>query len=177
MDQLKRRFTAAALAAVLALSVLPAFAAGMSDYLENKLIDHLFRATAFTAPTTLCVGLVTGTSTDASTGAAPGTEASYTGYARTALNAGVANWKSTNGATSGASTGTGGTTSNASIITIGSAATSGPQVVTGFFIADSCTTGGGNIHFYAPLTASKTINNGDPAPTFAVDALTVQIDN
>lgn len=167
----------AVLGLALLCSALVASAAGMSDYLENKMVDHLFRATAFSAPTTLCVGLVTGTSNDASTGAAPGTEASYTGYARTALNAGVANWKSTNGATSGASSGTGGTTSNASIITIGGAATSGPQVVTGFFIADSCTVGSGNIHFYAPLTASKTINNGDPAPTFAVDALTVQVDN
>jgi hypothetical protein len=173
MNRLKRLF----LAVVLALAALPSFSAGISDYLENKLIDHLFRATAFTAPTTLCVGLITGTGTDAGTGAAPGTEASYTGYARTALNAGVAAWKSTNGATSGASSGTGGTTSNASIITIGSAATSGPQVLTGFFLADSCTIGAGNIHFYAPLTASKTINNGDPAPTFAVDALAVQIDN
>lgn len=173
MNLFKRFLVALALCA----AGLPAFAAGMSDYLENKIADHLFRATSFTAPTTLCVGLVTGTSNDASTGAAPGTEASYTGYARTALNAGVANWKSTNGATSGASSGTTGTVSNASIITIGGAATSGPQVVTGFFIADSCTTGAGNIHFYATLTASKTINNGDPAPTFAVDALTVQVDN
>lgn len=156
---------------------LPAFAAGMSNSRENCLIDSEFRAIQCAASTTICVGLVTGTTTDASTGVAPGTEASYTGYARTALNASAANWKSTNGATSGASTGTSGTTSNASIITIGGAATSGPQVVTGFFLADSCTVGAGNILYYAPLTASKTINNGDPAPTFAVDALTVQIDN
>jgi hypothetical protein len=31
----------------------------MSDYLENKLIDHLFRATAYTAPATLYVALLT----------------------------------------------------------------------------------------------------------------------
>lgn len=161
----------------LAVAALPAFAAGMSNSRENCQIDNEFRGIQCAASTTICVGLVTGTTTDASTGAAPGTEASYAGYTRTALNASAANWKSTQGTTSGASTGTSGTTSNASIITVGGAATSGPQVVTGFFLADSCTVGAGNILYYAALTASKTINNGDPAPTFAVDALTVQIDN
>ena len=173
MVHLKRLF----LAALLAFVALPSFAAGMSNTRENCLLDNEFRAIQCTASTTICVGLVTGTTTDASTGAAPGTEASYTGYARAAYNASASGWKSSNGTTSGASSGTSGTTSNANIITIGSAATSGPQVVTGFFLADSCTVGGGNILYYATLTASKTINNGDPAPTFAVDALTVQIDN
>lgn len=165
------------LAVAFAAAALPAFAAGMSNTRENCLADSEFRGIQCTANTTICVGLVTGTTTDASTGAAPGTEASYTGYTRTAYNASASGWKSTNGATSGASTGTSGTVSNANIITVGGAATSGPQVVTGFFLADSCTVGAGNILYYAALTASKTINNGDPAPTFAVDALTVQIDN
>ena len=46
-----------------ALLVFVAFAANavsMSDYLENKLVDHVFRATAYTAPVTQYVGLSTG---------------------------------------------------------------------------------------------------------------------
>lgn len=174
MKHLTRTFTAALLGMILAL---PAFAAGMSNYLENKAADYIFRGQAFTQPTTLCVGLATASVSDTSTGATV-TEASYTGYARGQLDAGYANWKGTGDeVTNTASTGTDGTVSNASAITIGSAATSGPTVVTHFFVADSCTAGAGNILFYAPLTASKTINNGDPAPVFAIDALTVQIDN
>lgn len=144
----------------------------MSNFLENKLVDHLFRATAYTAPTTLYVALLTSAPSDTSTGATIA-EASYTNYARASLAAGVANWKSTNGATSGASSGTSGQTSNASTLTFGTAAGSGPTVVTHFAILDSATIGAGNVLFFGALGASKTINNGDPAPTVAVDALTV----
>lgn len=146
----------------------------MSDYLENRLIDHLFRATAYTAPGTLYVALLTSAPSDTSTGATIA-EASYTNYARASLAAGVANWKSTNGATSGASSGTSGQTSNASTLTFGTAPGSGPTVVTHFAILDSATIGAGNVLFFGALSASKTINSGDPAPTAAVDALTVTL--
>lgn len=155
--------------ALLAALALPAFAAGVSDYTENKIVDHIFRATAWTAPTTLCVALLTAAPTDASTGATIA-EASYTNYARGQLNPSVSNWKSTNGATSGASSGTSGATTNASTITFGTAAGSGPTVVTHFAALDSCTAGAGNVLYYGALTTSKTINNGDPAPTAPADA-------
>lgn len=151
--------------ALLAALALPAFAAGVTDYTENKVVDHIFRATAWTAPTTICIALTTSAPTDS----AAGTEASYTGYARGCLATSTANWKSTNGATSGASSGTSGATTNASVITIGSAATSGPQTVTHFEAWDASS--GGNRLFYGTLTNSKTINNGDPAPTVPVDAM------
>ena len=35
----------------------------------------------------------------------------------------------------------------------------------------------GNLLFWSALTTPKTVNNGDPAPTFAAAALTFQIDN
>ena len=41
----------------------------MSNFLENALIDHIFRATAYTAPATLYVALLTSAANDASTGA------------------------------------------------------------------------------------------------------------
>jgi hypothetical protein len=165
---------------ILALSLavsLPALAGSMSNYLENKVVDYIFRSQAWTQPSTLCVGLATAAPTDASTGATV-TEAAYTGYARGQLNASYSAWKGTNDVvTNTGSAGTDGTTSNASAITLGAAATSGPTVVTHFFVADSCTAGAGNILFWSALTTSKTINNGDPAPSFAIDALTVQVDN
>lgn len=155
-------------------SAPPARAAGISDYLENKLIDHVFRAQAYTAPTTICAALLTAAPNDASTGATV-TEASYTGYARAQLNPSASNWKGTNNEVSGASAGTGGQTKNASVMTFGSAATSGPQTVTHIAVLDSCTIGAGNVLTWAALTASKTINNGDPAPTLPVDALVIQL--
>lgn len=174
MKHLHRMFFAGLLGLILAV---PARAAGMSNYAENKVLDYIFRAQAWTQPTTLCVGLATASISDTTTGATV-TEAGYTGYARGQLNASYSAWKGTGDeVTNTGSAGTDGTASNASAITIGSAATSGPTVVTHFFLADSCTAGAGNILFYGALGTSKTINNGDPAPAFAIDALTFQIDN
>lgn len=49
-----------------------------SDYLEDKVLNHVFGGTAYTAPTTLYVGVFTSAASD--TG--PGTEVSGNGYAR-----------------------------------------------------------------------------------------------
>lgn len=169
-----KRLTKLIFCAALALAALPSFAVGMADFLENEIIDHEFRARAYTAPTVLCIKLCTAAGTD-STGC---TEATYTGYARGQLNPSFSNWTGTGGeVTAVDSAGTSGTTSNAVTITVGAAATSGPQVITSFEGVDSCTIGSGNRKFHAPLTANKTINNGDPAPTFAPGALQFQIDN
>lgn len=162
---------------LISLTIVSAsFGASMSDYLENKVADYIFRGQAYTAPTVLCVALATAAPTDATTGATLA-EAAYTGYARAALNPSVSNWKGTGLEVTGVSAGTSGTVKNNAIITLGTAATTGPTTVTHFAVLDSCTIGAGNVLFWQALTTSKTINNGDPAPSFAVDALTVQIDN
>jgi hypothetical protein len=138
-----------------------------TDYLENKIIDHVFRGTSFTAPTQLWVGLFTAAPSD--TGG--GTEVTGGSYARATPGAnGVATWKSTNGTTSGASSGTGGQTSNPSALTF-PAPTANWGTVSHFAIFDASTAG--NMLYWAPLTTSKTVNNGDAAPSFAIDALTV----
>ena len=49
-----------------------------TDYLEDKILNHVFGGTAYTAPTTLYVGLHTSASSDA----AAGTEVSGGAYAR-----------------------------------------------------------------------------------------------
>ena len=52
-----------------------------SDYLENKVLDHVTGKNSFTMPASVYLALVTAAPTDSSTGATL-TEASYTGYAR-----------------------------------------------------------------------------------------------
>ena len=163
----------AELIAIVALAcavALPAHATSFTDYLENKLADHLFRTTTFTQPTVLAVSLHTGACSDSSAG----TEVTGGSYARVSLNPSNTNWKGTHGTTTGTSSGTGGTISNAVAVTF-PAPTASWGVVTHFAIFDAATAG--NMLVCQALTVSKTINNGDAAPSFAVDALTVQIDN
>ena len=103
-----------------------------------------------------------------------GTEVSGGSYARVAVTASMANWAGTqsSGSTT-ASTGTSGTTSNNSTITF-PAPTANWGTVTYFAVYDQAT--GGNLIYWAALTTSKTINNGDAAPSFAAAALTFQVD-
>lgn len=145
-------------------------ATALSDYLENKLVDHVFRATAYTAPATVYVGLSTAACSDSSVG----TEVSGGSYARVSITTGTSAFKGTHGSTSGASSGTNGTISNAAAITF-PAPTASWGVVTHWFVSDASS--GGNLLVCAALTSSKTINNGDAAPSFAIDAMTIQIDN
>jgi hypothetical protein len=145
--------------------------AALSDYLENKLIDYVFRGQAFTAPTTVYVGLLTAAASD--TGG--GTEVTGGSYARVAVTSSMANWAGTQAAGSTvASSGTGGTTSNNAAVTFPApTANWGSVVAIGVYDAASA----GNLLFYCNLTTAKTVNNGDPAPSFAAGALTFQIDN
>ncbi len=145
--------------------------AAMSDYLENKLIDHIFRGQAYSAPATLYVALFTANPTDA----AGGTEVTGGAYARVAITSSLANWAGTQAAAStAASSGTGGTTSNNGAVTF-PAPTANWGVVTGFGIFDASS--GGNLLIWGALSTNKTINNGDSAPSFAAAALSFQIDN
>ncbi len=155
--------------------------AALSDFVENKLIDFLFRgqalgitgasAAAGTGPTNLYVALLTAAPSD--TGG--GTEVSGGSYARVTVASSLANWAGTQSAGSTTtSTGTGGTTSNNNAITF-PAPTANWGTVTHVGIYDASS--GGNLVAQAALTTSKTVNNGDAAPSFAAGALTFQIDN
>lgn len=153
----------------------------LSDFMENKLIDWLFRAQAIgitgataaagTGPATLYVGLYTANPTDA----AGGTEVTGGAYARVAVTSALTAWAGTQSAGSTvASSGTGGTTSNNAAITFPTP-TANWGTVTGFGIFDASTAG--NLLIWGALTTNKTINNGDPAPSFAAAALSLQLDN
>ncbi len=104
-------------------------------------------------------------------------EASYTGYARSNTAASLANYSGTQGATTtAASSGTGvPNSSNNLVLTYGTAAGSGPTYVWANASFDATTAG--NMLEIDPLTTVKTINNGDPAPTSAISALVLGVDN
>lgn len=166
------RNTLASLA--LALSALLPFGAAaqsLTDYAENRLIDAVFRGQSLGAPATFYVGLATAASS-CETGTITEVSTSGTGYARAAVTSSLTNWAGTQSAGSTtASSGTGGQTSNNATITIGSTATGAWGSVTHFFMSDSSS--GGNIWVCQSLTTAKTVNSGDPAPTFSAGALTV----
>lgn len=145
--------------------------AAMSDYLENKLIDLIFRGQSYTAPV-LYVGLLTAAPTDAG----GGTEVTGNAYARVKAAAGASqaltDWKSTQN-DNVASTGTTGTTTNTNAVNFATP-TGSWGLVTHFGIYDALTSG--NLLFWGALTQSKTINTGDTV-SFAAGQLSVQIDN
>lgn len=144
--------------------------AAMTDYLENRIIDWLFRGQTFTPPAGLHMGLLTAAPSDS----AAGTEVTGNNYSRVNLAPSLANWAGTQAAGSTtASTGNTGTTSNNSAINFPTPSASW-GTVTHFAIYDAASAG--NMLFYGALTISKTINQNDTV-SFAAAALTVQIDN
>jgi hypothetical protein len=143
--------------------------AAFSDYLENKLVDWLLRGQPFTPPANTYIGLFTVAPTDSTVA----TEVIGGSYARVAVASSLANWAGTQAAASTtASTGTSGTTSNNGAITFPTATADwGTVVAFGIFDAAS----GGNLLIYAALTTSRTITNGSTA-SFAPGTLSVQVD-
>lgn len=146
----------------------------MTDYLENALIDWIFRGQAApTLPANLYYGIFTTAAGDA--GSQVEVSTSGTNYGRQAVARSLAAMAGTQGAgTTTASSGSSGTTSNNAVITWG-APSANWGVIVGWGIFDSAT--GGNLLFYAPQTPNKTVNSGDPAPYMAAGTAQIQIDN
>ena len=113
--------------------------AEMSNYLENALINATLRATAYTAPTTVYLGLYTSDPTDADTGS----EITGGSYARQSITMGAPS---------------NGVSSNSAAIEFPQA-TADWGIVAYVGIRDALT--GGNLLYHTPLNASKTIANGD----------------
>jgi hypothetical protein len=139
-----------------------------SDYLENLIIDHLFRTRTFAKPSALYLALFTAAPSDSG----GGTEVTGGSYARVNLAPLDTNWNATQGGTSGNSSGSGGQTANAVAITF-PAPTANWGTVTHFAIMDAAS--GGNMLIWDALTAARTILSGDPAPSFAAGALQVTV--
>lgn len=127
--------------------------AEFSDYLENKILDHILNNTSYTSPTTTYVGLYTVAPSDAG----GGTEVSGGSYARQALSV---------------STSSGGIVTSDSDVSFPQATADwGTIVAIGIHDADTS----GNLLMYTELDTSKTIETGDVLK-IASGSLTVSLD-
>lgn len=143
----------------------------MTNYMENRLIDFVFRGQSYNLPSDLYVALYSTTTTESG----DGTEISGGGYARVAVARSLGVWAGTQGpGTTEPSNGASGRTSNNSPISFPSP-TADWGVVTHFAILDAAM--GGNMLYYGQMAIPKTVNAGDSAPTFLVSDLAYQIDN
>lgn len=134
--------------------------ASFSDYLENKVLDHIFNDGTYSVPTA-SLGLWTSALTDASTGATAG-EASYTTYARVTIAA-----ADMSAAASGSKT-------NTAAFTF-PACTAGGSTVTYWGTFDSATIGAGNLLVWGTAT-STVISTTQTPPTVAIGGLVVTLD-
>lgn len=109
-----------------------------SNYLEQKVLEHVFDNTAYTSPTTVYVGLFTTDPTDAGSG----TEISGGSYARQSASFTVS-----------------GNTATTDAAIEFPTATASWGSITHIGIFDALTTG--NLLAHSSLTAAKTIESGD----------------
>lgn len=136
-------------------------AGSMSDYLENKILDHVLGNTAYTAPATTYLGLWTATLSDTSTGSTAG-EVSGGSYARVAVTNNTTNWPNASA----------GSKNNGTDITF-TTATGSWGTITYAAILDSGTAGAGNILYWWDLTTSKTVASGDTVKFNATTGITI----
>lgn len=128
-----------------------------SDYLENKLLDHVFGATDWSAPVTLYAGLLTAAPTDAG----GGTEVTGGSYARAAVTNNTANFPN---ASAGAKT-------NGNAITFATATADwGTVVAVGIYDAATA----GNLIAWATIT-SQSVPSGVTA-SIQAGALAITLD-
>lgn len=130
-----------------------------SNYLENKVLDHVLTATSYTAPGTRYLGLFLNTSGNAAANLEAGTltdEVSGGSYSRQSVTFGAAS--------------SGQSATNATVTFPTASGNWG--TITHVAIMDQST--GGNVLFWGAVTTSKTIETGD---TFQVTSgnLTVSL--
>ena len=112
----------------------------MSDYLENKVLDHILATTAFTAPSAVYLGLSIASMGDN----AGGTELSGNGYARVSVAFDAAS---------------GGTTDNTAVVDFPACTGSNWGAVAYWSLWDAST--GGNMLLHGSFTSAKTIEVND----------------
>ena len=129
-----------------------------SNYLENKILDHVLTATAYTQPSRY-IALFT---------ASPGEAGSFTNEISTGGSSAYARQPVTFAAASSGSSAT-----NATVTFPTAGANWG--TITHVAVVDSDTAGAGNVLFYGAVTTSKQIDTGD---TFQISSgnLTISLD-
>jgi hypothetical protein len=124
-----------------------------SNFLEAAIINHIFRQTGYTAPTTIAIALVNGTAiSDTDTSLAGKEVASSGSYARKVHGPSAGTWDSPAG---------GGATQNTTAIAFAIATGSWGAAITDVGIMDNATHNGTNLLFYGVLTVAKTITTDD----------------
>lgn len=128
-----------------------------SDYLEDKLLDHVLRNTAYTSPTTVYVGLFTsdpsvGNTDEELEAGTIDNEVSGFDYTRKAATFSAAS---------------GGSITTSGNITFDPANGGDWGTITHVAIMDASTAGTGNVLFYGQLATEKLIQDGD---TFQITA-------
>ena len=113
--------------------------AELSNYLENKLLDHVLRNESFTSPTTVYVDLYTSNPGDDNSG----TEVSGGSYARQILNV---------------TTATGGIVTSSADVTFPQA-TAQWGTISHIGLLDALSSG--NLLMHTPLTTSRLVDTGD----------------
>ena len=133
-----------------------------SDYLENKVLDHVLTATAFTQPTVRYLALFTNTSGNAAANLEAGT---LTDEVTTSASAYIRKAVTFDAASGGASA------TNATVTF--DTATANWGNITHVAVMDAETSG--NVLFHGAVTTPKTIETGD---TFQVSSgnLTISLD-
>lgn len=133
-------------------------------YLENELLDHIFNIGADWTPaaTLYCALFISPGANDLETDPPTWTSevANAGAYARTAVTFGSA--------------ASGGAISNTAAINF-TTATANWGDITHCAIVDNSTHNSGDIYFWSPLVATRTINNGDTF-SFAIGDLTITLD-
>lgn len=127
-----------------------------SDYLENKVLDHIAGKTSFTMPANVHAALFVGSPLDTGAG---GAEVSGSNYARVDTDS---DW---NAAASGS-------IDNVNAITFPQA--SGSWGTVDYFALFDASTAG-NMLAWGALDSSKAVENGD-TPTFAAGAFVITLD-
>ena len=142
----------------------------ITDYLENKIIDWLFRGENYSPPMTLYFALFSAEATE--TGG--GTEFSGNGYARVGITASLANFAGTQADKSTTvSTGDSGKTSNNIDIEFPEP-TGAWGTATHMAVFDAATDG--NMLLYGELKKSKAIDAGASAPKFKIGKVVFTLD-
>lgn len=147
-----------------------------SSYLQNKIVDDLFRARAYSKPSQLWIGLIT--TAPANDGAAE-VEFNGTGYARATPGVnGYANWIETQrtpgtAGTNVDSSATVGRTANGAIIDFGTVGAGGWGSAVGWAVYDAASAG--NRLFYFAFASPITFSEGAQA-SFPVGQLTITLD-
>lgn len=144
---------------------------GMSDYLENKLIDFIFRGIQYIPSENLYIALCTTVPEDSDSGSTIA-EISGGNYSRVKIPCQASSWYSTDGSTTLVSNGINGRTGNATPVEWSNITWEGTIIA--MAICDSPT--GGNMLFYGELTQTKTVVPGNSL-TFLVNQITYTIDD